>query len=122
MHTILSVRVWTLRSSLWASVAQVSSAKEQYFSDLQQLQQIEADQDKQKRIAKEQQDTAEQHLVCAHASLCVSRVKQCVTASWGSVQKANMPGVGKLLVNMLAEDMEGEKLTLFHDFDDALEE
>lgn len=49
-------------------------------------------------------------------------MKWCMTASRGSVQKANMPGVGALLSNMLSEDMEGEKLTLFHDFDDALEE
>merc|ERR1712070_232190 len=34
--------------------------------------------------------------------------------------KANMPGVKYMLENMLQEDMEGDKLKLFQDFEDAL--
>jgi len=76
----------------------VNLAKEQYFSDLQQLQQEEAEADKKKKVAKEAADTADRH------------------------EKANLPGVGSMLVNMLAEDMEGEKLNLFSDFEDHLED
>lgn len=78
--------------------AKVSSAKEQYFSDLQQLQQIEGEEEKNQKKAQEIAERDERHA------------------------KANMSGVANLLVNMLAEDMEGEKLNLFPDFDDALED
>lgn len=78
--------------------SKVQTAKEQYFSDLQVLQQEEAEEDKKKKIEQEEKEKDELH------------------------QKANMPGVSKILVNMLAEDMEGEKLTLFSEFDDALED
>lgn len=78
--------------------AKVSSAKEQYFSDLQQLQQIEGEEEKNQKKAQEIAERDERHA------------------------KANMPGVANLLVNMLAEDMEGEKLNLFPDFEDALED
>jgi len=78
--------------------SKVQTAKEQYFSDLQQLQQEEAEEDKKKKNAEEEASTIARH------------------------QAANMPGVGKLFSTMLAEDMEGEKLTLFSDFEDALED
>ena len=37
-------------------------------------------------------------------------------------QRANMPGVEKLMTTMLEEDLEGEKLTLFVEFQEPLDE
>jgi len=78
--------------------AKVQSAKEQYFSELQQLTFSEGEEDK---VKKKKQEIDERN--ARHA-------------------RANMPGVEMMLVNMLAEDMEGEKLKLFQDFEEALDD
>lgn len=76
----------------------VRLAKDQYFSDLQALQQEEAEDEKKKAL-----DTADKKKEAQHL-------------------KANMPGVERMLDNMLSEDMEGEKLKLFSDFEEALDD
>lgn len=78
--------------------AKVTSAKEQYFSDLQQLQLQEAEDDKVKNAKKKENERNALY------------------------ERANMPGVENIVTNMLAEDMEGEKLKLFPDFEEALED
>merc|ERR1711988_138160 len=78
--------------------AKVELAKEQYFSDLQQLQQEEQEQAKLDKQKKDEEDIALRH------------------------HQANMPGVANLLKNMIKEDLEGEKLTLFSEFEDPLED
>jgi len=76
----------------------VRLAKDQYFSDLQALQQEEAEEEKKKASEAGDKKKDARHL------------------------KANMPGVEKMLDNILAEDMEGEKLKLFSDFEEALDD
>lgn len=76
----------------------VAVAKETYHSDLQQMQQGELEKDKRKKEAHEKKEREARH------------------------SRANMPGVANILVNMLEEDMEGEKLNLFPDFEIALDD
>lgn len=76
----------------------VQSAKEQYFSDLQSLQQEEAQKAQVK--TKLEEDEAQEKLF----------------------ERANMPGVEKLMQSMLEEDLEGEKLTLFVEFQEPLDD
>jgi len=76
----------------------VQQAQEQYFTELQHAQLQEQEAEKKKKQEREAAETEARHA------------------------KANIPGVGNLLENMLIEDMEGEKLKLFPDFEDALED
>lgn len=76
--------------------AKVQSAKEQYFSDLQQL---TIDEAQEAQAKKREEEEAETNALYA---------------------RANMPGVETLFKTMQAEDMEGEKLKLFSEFEDPL--
>jgi len=78
--------------------AKVQSAKEQYFSDLQQL---TIDEAQEAQVKKREEEEAEK------------------TALYG---RANMPEVETLFKTMRDEDMEGEKLKLFDVFREPLDD
>jgi len=76
----------------------VESAKEQYFSDLQSQEQEKAQDAALKK--KQEEEAAQEQLY----------------------ERANMPGVEKLMQVLLEEDVEGDKLTLFVEFQEPLDD
>lgn len=78
--------------------AKVTSAREQYYSDLQQL---TIDEAQEAQVKKREEEEAEMNALYA---------------------RANMPGVETLFKTMQAEDMEGDKLKLFSEFQEPLDD